>query len=75
MAHADPGAADLQLHELARIPGETAAQRSGDRVLPPGAGTSAIYCDPENDLVVVVRWIERPARRRRAAVLAAIRRP
>ena len=26
-----------------------------------GNGTNAIYCDPENDLVVVVRWIERDA--------------
>jgi CubicO group peptidase (beta-lactamase class C family) len=23
-----------------------------------GSGTNAIYCDPENDLVVVVRWID-----------------
>jgi CubicO group peptidase (beta-lactamase class C family) len=26
-----------------------------------GAGTNAIYCDPEHDLVVVARWIERKA--------------
>ena len=26
-----------------------------------GAGTNAIYCDPEHDLVIVVRWIERKA--------------
>ena len=26
-----------------------------------GAGTNMIYCDPENDLVVVARWIDRNA--------------
>jgi CubicO group peptidase (beta-lactamase class C family) len=26
-----------------------------------GAGTNVIYCDPENDLVIVARWIERDA--------------
>jgi CubicO group peptidase (beta-lactamase class C family) len=26
-----------------------------------GNGTNAIYCDPENDIVVVVRWIEQGA--------------
>lgn len=26
-----------------------------------GNGTNIIYCDPENDLVVVVRWIENDA--------------
>jgi putative OPT family oligopeptide transporter len=26
-----------------------------------GAGTNAIYCDPEHDLVIVARWIERKA--------------
>jgi hypothetical protein len=26
-----------------------------------GAGTNAIYVDPEHDLVVVVRWIDRAA--------------
>jgi hypothetical protein len=26
-----------------------------------GAGTNAIYVDPENDLVMVARWIERGA--------------
>jgi len=26
-----------------------------------GAGSNVIYCDPENDLVVVARWIERQA--------------
>jgi len=41
-----------------------------------GAGTNAIYCDPENDLVVVVRWIERPALDGVVQrVLAALRRP
>ena len=23
-----------------------------------GAGTNMVYCDPENDLVVVARWID-----------------
>ena len=41
-----------------------------------GAGTNAIYCDPENDLVVVVRWIQGPALDGVVQrVLAAIRRP
>jgi hypothetical protein len=26
-----------------------------------GNGTNIIYCDPENDLVVVLRWIENDA--------------
>ena len=26
-----------------------------------GAGTNVVYCDPENDLVIVARWIERDA--------------
>lgn len=26
-----------------------------------GAGTNMVYCDPENDLVVVARWIDRTA--------------
>ena len=41
---------------------------NADRLFPPsasattyahvGAGTNAIYVDPEHDLVVVARWIE-----------------
>jgi hypothetical protein len=26
-----------------------------------GNGTNAIYCDPENDLVIVLRWFEQGA--------------
>jgi hypothetical protein len=26
-----------------------------------GAGTNMVYVDPENDLVIVARWIERSA--------------
>jgi len=41
-----------------------------------GAGTNAVYADPENDLVVVVRWIERDALDGLVArVLGAIRDP
>ena len=26
-----------------------------------GAGTNMVYCDPENDLIIVARWIDRSA--------------
>ena len=62
-AHADAGAADLRLHELvpqhrSQAPAERARASAFHHL---GAGTNMIYCDPENDLVVVARWIERNA--------------
>ena len=57
-----PAQRDLRLHELVPQHRSQALPSAPGIVFHHlGAGTNMIYCDPENDLVVVARWIDRNA--------------
>lgn len=50
---------DLRVHVVVEHEPEAFPQRPASNFFALGAGTNMIWVDPEHDLVVVVRWIDR----------------